>query len=103
MDVTVVAEGDCTLVRLGGRLTFAENQDFRRMIATLDQSKAMQVIIDLGGLDYIDVAGLGMLLAARDDIVGRGGRVLLRNPAAQVGRMLDLARFSDFFDVQPAG
>lgn len=85
------------IVRLSGRLTFAENSAFRRVVEGLEQSGRGDVVIDLGALDFIDSAGMGMLLVARDLTSARGGRVALSNAGGQVARMLRLAKFGDFF------
>lgn len=84
-------------IRLSGRLTFAENTLFRRVVEDLEQSGRERVVIDLEALDYIDSAGMGMLLVARDLTAARGGRVALSNAAGQVARMLRLSRFDEFF------
>lgn len=84
-------------VALNGRLTFAENAGFRAVVEGLEQVGGSEVVFDLGGMDYIDSAGLGMLLVAREAVERRGGRVRLRHGGGQVGRMLELARFGDFF------
>lgn len=88
---------EAALVQLSGRLTFAENGAFRQVVEGLQHSARDQVVIDLGGLDFIDSAGMGMLLVARDLVAAQGGSVRLRNAAGQVARMLRLAKFSDFF------
>lgn len=84
-------------VRLSGQLTFAENGAFRRVVEDLEQSGRGEVVIDLGPLAFIDSAGMGMLLVARDLTAARGGRVVLSNAGGQVARMLRLAKFGDFF------
>lgn len=89
-----------TTITLNGRLTFAENGDFRRMLAGLEQGGAHTVVLDLSALEFMDSTGMGMLLVARDVVAGRGGQVVLRNAGGQVGRMLNLAKFSDFFTME---
>lgn len=84
-------------IQLHGRLTFAENSAFRQVVETLEQAGREQVVFDLARLDYIDSAGMGMLLVARDLAAGRGGAVTLANAEGQVARMLRLAKFGDFF------
>ncbi len=84
-------------VTLCGRLTFAENSAFRRVVDSLRGAGGGAVVFDLGRLEYIDSAGLGMLLIARDTVAGRGGRAELVNATGQVGRIIDLARFHDIF------
>lgn len=86
-------------IALQGRLTFAENGAFRQVVEGLEREGHQQVVFDLAQLDYIDSAGMGMLLVARDVTAARGGAVTLANAGGQVARMLRLARFSDFFTV----
>lgn len=85
------------VVSLSGRLTFAENGAFRRVVEGLEQTPRQQVVIDLAALEFVDSAGLGMLLVARDLTAARGGGVTLRAASGQVARMLRLAKFDDFF------
>lgn len=91
------ASQDQAVIALAGRLTFAENGDFRHMLAGLEKNGAAQVVFDLAALDFMDSTGMGMLLVARDMVAGQGGQVALRHAHGQVGRMLDLAKFGDFF------
>lgn len=88
---------DAAVIHLSGRLTFAENSAFRRVVEGLQHAGSDDVVIDLAELDFIDSAGMGMLLVARDLTAARGGRVRLGNASGQVARMLQLAKFGDFF------
>lgn len=87
-------------VVLSGRLTFAASVDFRAIVDRLAAGHAAEVVVNLGDTEFIDSAGLGMLLVARDAVVGRGGTICLRNARGQVARMLDLAKFEDFFTIE---
>lgn len=89
------------MITLTGRLTFAENGEFRQMVDSLEQVGGAMVVLDLGALEFMDATGMGMLLVARDQVVARGGRVTLCNARGQVGRMLELANFGDFFTIEP--
>lgn len=91
---------DSLRIILNGRLTFAENGEFRRVVDALGRDGASAVVFDMAGLDFIDSAGMGMLLVARDQVAARGGRIALRAAAGQVGRMLELAKFADFFTME---
>ncbi len=51
-----------------------------------------QVVVDLGGVDYIDVTALRVLGAATRLAARDGQRVLLRGCSPQVIRMLHLSR-----------
>ncbi len=100
MDIRFDRSGSGITIVLSGRLTFVENANFRQVIERLSEPGLAPIDFDLGGLDYIDSAGLGMLLIARDAVANRGGRIRLRHISGQVKRILDLARFADFFDFE---
>lgn len=97
MDFRIERSDSDVLVTLDGRLTFGENAAFRRMIEALGHDTDRKVVFDLGGMDHIDSAGLGMLMVAREAVVNGGGTAGIANAHGQVERMLALARFGDFF------
>lgn len=97
MDFRIDHSGDSARVTLDGRLTFGENAAFRRVVEDLSGGTTDEVVFDLAGMDYIDSAGLGMLMVAREAVIEGGGRAVIANAHGQVGRMLELARFGDFF------
>lgn len=88
---------DAATIHLEGRLTFAESGPFRHVVERLDGTACGRVVIDLTRLDYIDSAGMGLLLVARDRSAARGAGMRLANAHGQVERVLRLARFQDFF------
>ncbi len=86
---------------LRGRLTFAENGDFRGVLARLCESAAPigRVEVDLGDVEFIDSAGLGLLLQARDAVRKCQGDIALVEARGQVNRMLGLVCYQDLFAV----
>lgn len=97
MHSQIEISSDTATVALRGRLTFAENAAFRRVVEGLEQHGGSNVVIDMGAVEFMDSAGMGLLLVARDVVAARGGRVSLRAASGQVARMLRLAKFGDFF------
>ena len=98
MDFQIRSTNAGLRVMLSGRLTFAENGRFRSMLAELQDSAARTVVLDLGAVDFIDSAGLGMLLYTRDTLRRCNGVVTLDAAAGQVDRMLDLTCMRDLFE-----
>ncbi len=56
-------------------------------------------VVDLGKLEYVSSAGLGLLLATQQRLLRSGQKVKLRSPSASVRKILDLARFNILFDI----
>ncbi len=84
------------------QLTFADRDLFDGVIDKLLARGKRRVTVDLGGLDYMDSAGLGMLLTLRDRAERAQADVLIRNPQAEVRELLVLACFDSLFTIEQA-
>ena len=67
MNYTTEQSGDTIKVELNGRFTFGDHSGFRKLIDEIRSQSAEVQILDLSGVEFIDSAGLGMLLLARDE------------------------------------
>lgn len=92
--------GQTMEVALSGRFTFADNKDFRALIAKIGESAIAQVRIDLSGLSFIDSAALGMLLLARETAGAKGKKLVLRGANDQVARVMKVAQFDKLFTLE---
>jgi len=86
---------------LAGEFTFADHGVFRTMIGKLVKTKDSTCVLDLARLEFIDSAGLGMLLIARDEAKKANRKLVLRHPAGQVKRMLEISKFGTQLTIQP--
>lgn len=94
------SDNDTLNTHLEGRFTFSDHGTFRNMVADMVNSRQSRHVIDLSGVEFIDSAGLGMLLLARDEGKRHDLTVVLRAPQGQVKRMLEVARFDTMFDIE---
>ncbi len=92
---------DGSRVRLKGHLTFPDHPAFRAMATRLLASAEQPLVIELSELDFVDSAGLGMFLIARDEALSNQRRLVLRAPRGQVQRMFEIAKFATLFAVEP--
>lgn len=100
MDHRIEAVGDERVITLSGRLTFNDHAAFsERIISTLDDGK-LRNIIDLSGLEFIDSAGIGMLLIASDHVAKTGGKLAIRGARGQVGRVFEVARLAQMLTIE---
>ncbi len=91
--------GEKLEVTFKGRLTFADYNAFRQITDLIGTIDNQQVIFDLDGLEYIDSAGLGMLLLSREKVSENNGFIKLKNPSGQVKKMLSLGKFDNLFGI----
>lgn len=85
---------------LFGRLTSADLGSFRELLSQIKESKCNLILIDLKNLDWINSAGLGMLLLARDTAAKSNLELVLRAPQGDVKSLLKLGRFEALFNLQ---
>ncbi len=101
MDYSVSKNGDNTEVRISGRLTFAEHTQCRSIASELKDSESKKQVVDLKDVEFIDSAGLGLLLLLRDNAEKKGVQMSLRIPGeGQVKRMLEIARFQELIPIE---
>lgn len=98
MQIQVDADG--ARISVSGEFTFSDHGPFKQMIEELFAFKEKAVTIDLSNLDFIDSAGLGMLLLARDEAKKTNRELVLRHPKGQVKRMFGVTRFDKLFTVE---
>lgn len=87
-------------VQVKGRLTFSDHKTFRDIVKSLDSHRNKGWVIELSGLEFIDSAGLGMLLIVRDAASQHGAKVTLRGAREQAKRLIQVARFDSLFAVE---
>jgi len=99
MQYTVSKNGSTVTVALAGRLTFGAQQNFRTMLREMSGSGSSRWVLDLRNLEFIDSAGLGLLLRAKAGAEKNGAIASLRPPAeGQVLDILEIAHFHEMFE-----
>ncbi len=86
---------------LQGRFDFHTHRDFRTAYEQpLDDSKIKEIVIDLGGVEYLDSSALGMLLLLRERAESLGKTVSLAKMQGTVKQVLDVANFDKIFPMK---
>jgi len=93
----VVAQQDGThlTLKISGRFTFSIYKEFYSAYKELP-SKPTSVDVDLGAVEYIDSAALGMLLSMRN-YFGPEATLRLLHANDTVRKILEIARFDKVF------
>ncbi len=86
-----------------GHLTLGDgDRDLLDLVGRLLASGRLRVVLDLAGVDYLDAAGLGLLIRCHRRVAGRGGRFILTGARSKVREILDLAEVAAYLE-QAAG
>jgi len=87
--LTVDPQQDGVLV-VAGELSLAEAPILERHLAEVLATATSTVVVDLGGVEFIDSTGLSVLVRAHQQASERGVEFGVRNPRAQAHRLLTL-------------
>ncbi len=84
--VELIDDGDCTRVALYGELDLAAVDEADRALRRAE-SDTRSVVVDFRRLEFMDLAGLHLLLSAHERL---GHRLTLRGCSEQVHRLFEL-------------
>ncbi len=98
MELEARTTPSATEVRLTGRLEFTDHDRLEDIIALF--AGARRLVLDLSGLEFIDSAGLGMLLILQEEAAQRNVALVVARPRDEVRRSLELARFGDLLAIE---
>lgn len=91
--------GAVTILDLSGRLTMGEASiRLKDKIHSLVQQDRRQIVVNLGGVSFIDSAGLGQLIAAYTTVTREGGGLKLLHPTARAQDLLAVTKLLTVFD-----
>ncbi len=85
---------------LSDRLTSSDLAEFRELLTQIRQSGCKSVVIDLSQLNWINSAGLGMLILTKETAEKADLDLVLRSPKGHVKSLLELGRFDKVFTIK---
>jgi len=100
MDYGIEQRDQEAVIRLRGRLTFNDHARLRTLIGEMVQSRATRQVLDLSSLEFVDSAGIGMLLIAREEMINGGKELILRSATGQVKRVLTVAQIGKIVTIE---
>ena len=99
LDITESVREEVTILTLKGRLTLGESNLVREKVAALAAAGRFKLVVDLGGVDYIDSTGLGILVICFTSLKKQGGALKLVNPNKRNVELLLLTKLHTVFEV----
>lgn len=85
--------------RLSGRFTYEEHEEFHHALESLKNEDLTSATVYLTNVEFIDSAGLGMLLLLRDKLPTQVGITLI-GAQNQVRQILQLTKLDTVFNLQ---
>ena len=93
-----VVQRDERVVAVRGELDIGTAPELRAaLMEAIDQYPGERLIADLEGLEFIDSAGLGILIGGRKRAQAEGGDLVLVDTGRNVARILELTGLTRVF------
>ena len=99
LEIAESVREDVVILTLKGRLTLGESNIVREQITQLAAAGKRNIVVDLGGVEYIDSTGLGILVICFTSLKKQGGALKLVNPNKRNGELLLLTKLHTVFEV----
>ena len=92
--------GDIAIVKVTGDITLNKGGDvlLKDKINSLLQQGSKKVLLDLGGVSYVDSAGLGQLVHVHTTTTHNGGKLKLLHLTKRLTDLLVVTKLATVFD-----
>tara|TARA_R110002094_G_scaffold219300_1_gene191198 strand:+ start:105 stop:410 length:306 start_codon:yes stop_codon:yes gene_type:complete len=97
----VSEKGNTATARISGQMTFSDRGEVSGLALALTRGNLPEIVVDLCAVEYIDSAGLGVLLILREAAQEKGRTITLTGMTGSVKEVLDLACFDTLFTFKP--
>lgn len=91
------------ILTLSGELDFASAPDLETRLGEVWAEGHTSVVLDLSGLEFVDSAGVSVLIRAKNEADATGSVLLLRRPTAKVHNVFALVGLLDWLSPEDAG
>ena len=99
LDLKERQAGDVTILDLSGEVRIGDSSvALRESIRNLADQGKKKVLLNLGGVKYIDSSGIGELIANYTTISRQGGQLKLLNLTDRVQNLLVITKLLTVFD-----
>jgi anti-sigma B factor antagonist len=91
--------GDVTILDLTGKITIGEGSvQLREAVRGLLERGKKKLLINLGGVDYVDSSGIGELVSCYTTTKNQGGQLKLLNLTKKIKDLLQITKLLTVFE-----
>ncbi len=99
INTSLSADHNTLTIDIQGRFDFNALSLFRGAYEKISPKPAAY-IVELSGAEYLDSSALGMLLALKDHAGGNVANICLKNPSADVKKILVITQLDKLFNIE---
>ncbi len=99
MEILEEEKGNAIVLKLDGRLDASTTSNVKGKIDSVARGNLHNLVIDMGGISFIDSSGLGTLVASLRCIRKAGGDIRISSMQDQVRSIFELTRLHHLFEI----
>src|SRR5215813_5082374 len=99
--ITIRHSGPASLIDVVGSLTLFESAALRQAISGLLTEKRKDIVLNLGGLEYLDSSGIGELVRNYLTVIKSGGSMKVVGLSSRVEEILKITQLYKVFPEFP--
>ena len=97
--IRTTADDHGRVVELTGEVDLSTSPKLRNRLQELIENYSGRLIIDLGGVAYMDSSGVGTLVELKRKLERKGGSVVLARPQPRVRSVFEITQLDKFFTI----
>lgn len=102
MKINETKSDNVVILELVGRLDSTSLGQIENRLPDLIESGERNILLDFSGLDYINSAGLRVLILAGKQLKRTGGKIVLCSMQDYIKEVFDISGFSNYFSIIPS-
>ncbi|MFZ5426423.1 MAG: STAS domain-containing protein [Thermodesulfobacteriota bacterium] len=101
MELVITTSGAVTVLKIDGRLDSNTSKELEEKVMGVITGGAKSVLMDFGGVDYINSSGLRVLLMAFQHLKKGGGRLHLCDIKDYMREVFEISGYTEIFPIFP--
>ena len=101
LTLDVTTHGDQTVVALGGEIDLATHGDLRATLNDLIVGGAVNLVLDLSEVTFLDSTGIGALIGTRRRVHAFQGSLVVVCPDEAILKIFTITGLEKVFDIRP--
>ena len=99
MEIITRDEGSVAIMTISGEIDLYNAAEVKEAIQKFVDEKKYKVIVNMGGVSYVDSSGIGSLISSFSNLKKFQGSLRICNVAGSVRKVFELTRLTSFFDI----
>ncbi len=101
MQITERTEGTIPIISISGDIDLESSPQLRDFLKPKAAQKVPRLLLDFGGVNYIDSSGLATLIEYFQSVQGFGGKLALAALSPRVKNVFEIVRLEQIFSLYP--